>query len=84
VIDLDADPARGTGVMAAEVSAAGVLDALHRAGRIFADRDRRDGARLRGMTGDWSWQEPALEHVRHYERLVGAGLPAATREGTTT
>ena len=84
VVDLDAHPARGTGVMAAEVSAAGVLDALHRAGRVFADRDRRDLARLRGMTSDWSWQEPALEHVRHYERLVGAGLPAATREGTTT
>ena len=65
------------------MSAAGVLDALHRAGRVFADRERRDGARLRGMTADWSWQEPALEHVRHYERLVGSRPPAATREETT-
>ncbi len=83
VVDLDADPARGTGIVAAEVSAAGVVDALHRAGRMFADRERRDSARLRGMTADWSWQEPALEHVRHYERLVGARPPAVTREETT-
>jgi starch synthase len=83
VVDLDTDPARGTGIVAAEVSVAGVVDALHRAGRMFADRERRDSARVRGMTADWSWQEPALEHVRHYERLVGSGPPAATREETT-
>jgi starch synthase len=83
VVDLDTAPAHGTGVVATEVSAAGVVDALHRAGRMLADGERRDGARLRGMAADWSWQEPALEHVRHYERLVGSGPPAATRQETT-
>lgn len=80
VVDVDTDPTHGTGVVAAEVSPAGVVDALHRAGRLFADRERRDSARVRGMGADWSWEEPAREHVRHYERLVGSDPPAATRE----
>jgi starch synthase len=85
VIDLDADAVRGNGVVALDVSPMGVLDALHRATRVHADRDRRDAARLRGMTADWSWDEPAAEHVALYRQLAGASPPTtATSDDPVT
>lgn len=69
VLDIDANPATGTGIVAREVSALGVLDALHRAGRAHQNAPRRAAMRRRGMAIDWSWQAPAERHVALYESI---------------
>jgi starch synthase len=71
VIDVDTDPARGTGVTAAQATSVHVLDAWHRAVRAYGHRARRDAMRRRGMTADWSWRAPAMAHIELYGRLAG-------------
>ena len=70
VIDIDADPVLGTGVVAARATSVDVLDALHRGVRAVGNHRRRDAMRRRGMAIDWSWAAPARAQVVHYERLV--------------
>jgi starch synthase len=70
VVDVDADPSRGTGVMAAQATSNHLLDAWHRAVRAHGNRARRDAMRRRGMSADWSWREPALAHIEHYRRIA--------------
>ncbi|MGD9701769.1 MAG: glycogen synthase [Acidimicrobiia bacterium] len=72
VVDVDAEPARGTGTVAALADPLHVLDALHRAVRAFSNRPRRDAMRRRGMAIDWSWRAPAIAHIAHYQRLTTA------------
>jgi len=72
VLDLDGDPARGTGWHAAAADSDAILDALGRAVRGWSDPGIRAAAQRRGMTADWSWREPAAEHVELYERLTNA------------
>ena len=81
VVDLDVDPSSGTGIVAAQVSSVGVVDAVHRGVRAVGDAARLAGARHRGMRHDWSWRGPAAEHVAHYRRLMAAR--AAPTEGST-
>ena len=69
VVDVDLDPARGTGVVAAHPNAVDVLDAVHRGVRAMTNRRRRDAMRRRGMSIDWSWAAPTAQHVEHYSRL---------------
>jgi starch synthase len=70
VVDLDEDPARGTGWHASTADAASLLDALERAVRGWSDPGVRAAAQRRGMTADWSWREPAAEHLDLYRRLT--------------
>jgi len=70
VVDVDADPARGTGITAARATGIDLLDAWHRAVRAHGNRARRDAMRRRGMAADWSWREPALAHIEHYRRIA--------------
>lgn len=70
VTDIDAAPTAGTGIVAGEVSAIGVLDALHRGVRAWSNAARRKAMRNRGMRTDWSWRAPALEHIRWYEEIT--------------
>lgn len=70
VVDVDVDPPRGTGVMAARATSVHVLDAWHRAVRAHGNRARREAMRRRGMSADWSWREPALAHIEHYRRIA--------------
>ncbi len=70
VVDVDTDPARGTGVMAASATSVHLLDAWHRAVRAYGNRARRDAMRRRGMSADWSWREPALAHIEQYRRIA--------------
>ncbi len=70
VVDVDDEPSRGTGVVAAHATSLDLLDALHRAVRAHANRPRRDAMRRRGMTADWSWREPAAAHVEWYRRIA--------------
>jgi starch synthase len=76
VIDIDADPVLGTGVVAPHPSPIDVLDSMHRGVRAVANHRRRDAMRRRGMAIDWSWAAPARAHVVHYERLVGGAARA--------
>ena len=69
VVDVDADPGRGTGVTAAQPTSIHLLDAWHRAARARSNRPRRDAMRRRGMTADWSWRA-ALAHIEHYQRIA--------------
>jgi starch synthase len=70
VVDLDATPATGTGFVARDVSSLAVLDALHRAVRGWGNRPRRDAARRRAMTADWSWSASAQRYVDIYRGLL--------------
>ena len=70
VVDVDADPARGTGIVSDDVSSLGVLDALHRGVRAVQQPARRKAMQRRGMSADWSWQEPARKHVELYEVVL--------------
>ncbi len=69
VIDVDAAPSSGTGVVAGELSSLGVLDALHRAVRAVRQPARRGAMQRRGMSIDWSWDGPARRHLELYESL---------------
>lgn len=69
IADADADPDSGTGFLAADVSLAGVVDALHRAARALRSPKRRRVIQHRGMTTDWSWAVPAGHYRRLYEEL---------------
>jgi starch synthase len=70
IVDLDLDPARGTGWLAAEPTQAAVAEALDRALLGWADEEVRMAAQRRGMTADWSWHEPAARHVELYEAIA--------------
>ncbi len=70
VVDIDADPRKGTGVVAARPSELDVVDALHRSVRAWSNPPRREAMRRRGMSADWSWREPALAHLAIYEDLL--------------
>lgn len=76
VTDADDDPEGGTGIVSAGVSAAGVVDALHRAVRLWSVRKRRFAVIRNGMAIDWSWTAPAREYAALYA-AVAAGRPGA-------
>jgi starch synthase len=69
VIDIDTDPATGTGLMC-EPTAASLRDALQRSQKLFADRPRYTGAQQRGMARDFAWTAAA----KGYERLYSDSL----------
>ena len=66
VIDADADPANGTGLMC-EPNAASLRDALQRALILFADRNRYAAVQQRAMAKDFSWKVAAAGYERLYQ-----------------
>jgi starch synthase len=70
VLDLDEDPARGTGWRAATADTDAFRAALVRAVRGWSDEGVRRGAQRRGMTTDWSWAGPAARYADVYRRLT--------------
>jgi len=71
VVDVDAAPRSGTGVVMRSVSPAGVVDGVHRAARLWSNKARLARVRGRGMAIDWSWDAPAAHYVDLYADLVG-------------
>ena len=71
VTDADTDRGGGTGFVSADVDAAGLVDALHRAARALRHSARRRAIQGRGMAEDWSWTGPADRHLALYRDLVG-------------
>jgi starch synthase len=72
VTDADAHPEEGVGFVARSVDAAGVVDAMHRAVRAWKDSSRWKDIQRRGMEADWSWTDPAAQHVRVYEEAIAS------------
>jgi starch synthase len=70
VVDLDLDPAHGTGWRAPEPTTPAVAATLGRALRGWTDVEARVGAQRRGMTTDWSWRQPAARHVELYREIA--------------
>jgi starch synthase len=70
VIDADASPRSGTGIVLRSVDPAGVVDGLHRGARLAANRSRLGRVRARGMAIDWSWTVPAQRYLHLYECLI--------------
>jgi len=66
VIDADADPEHGTGLIC-EPSSTGLLEALQRALALFADPTRYAGVQQRGMARDFSWKSAAGAYDRLYQ-----------------
>jgi starch synthase len=70
VLDADANPADGNGFVSRGVSAAGVVDALHRAVRTWQVKGRRTALIKNAMSIDWSWDRPAQDYVELYEGVL--------------
>ena len=70
VIDDDRERGRGNGFVSRSVDGAGMVDALHRAARAVRQPARRRALQRRGMSTDWSWTQPALEHIALYRELL--------------
>ncbi|MSU66804.1 MAG: glycogen synthase GlgA [Opitutus sp.] len=66
VVDVDQEPAVGTGLMC-EPNAASLLDALQRALILFADRPRYTATQQRGMARDFSWKLASAGYERLYQ-----------------
>ena len=66
VIDADADPEHGTGLIC-EPSSTGLLEALQRALALFADPTRYAGVQQRGMARDFSWKSAAGAYDQLYQ-----------------
>ncbi len=69
IVDADDHRATGTGFLTKTLDLAGFVDAVHRAVRAYRVTSRRRGIQRRGMQIDWSWDEPAHEHVEIYRQL---------------
>ena len=70
VVDIDASPRTGTGVLLRSVSAAGIVDGVHRANRLWSNKAKAARVRRRAMEIDWSWDAPAARYRSLYEALV--------------
>lgn len=61
----------GNGVVFKEYAAEAMLEALSRAVRLWReDRKTLLTLRRRGMSGDYSWDKPAQEYLKVYERVL--------------
>jgi len=69
VLDVDADPARGTGIMTLP-TAAGVLAGLERSLKLFADRKAMRRIQATGMAADFSWARAAKTYESYYDEQV--------------
>jgi starch synthase len=70
VIDDDRRRGEGNGFVSLSVDAAGMVDEVHRATRAVRQPNRRKALQRRGMNVDWSWTQPALDHLAVYRELI--------------
>jgi starch synthase len=66
VVDVDADPGNGTGVMMLP-TAAGLREALKRSLRLFADKPRLAAVQQRGMARQFGWDSTAGAYEKLYQ-----------------
>jgi starch synthase len=70
VVDVEASPSRGTGIVVPTASSVALMDGVHRMARNISQPRRRSAMQRRGMEADWSWEAPAREHIEWYNRLL--------------
>ncbi len=70
VVDVDAAPTRGTGVVVPGANSVALMDGVHRMVKAYSQPRRRSAMQRRGMNIDWSWRSPAAAHVEWYRRIV--------------
>ena len=67
---IDDDPALGNGFKFEGYDSDALLDALRRALRAFRNKEEWTQIMKRGMAQDFSWDKPAAEYVRVYDRVI--------------
>jgi starch synthase len=70
VTDLDADPSTGNGISFTPYAASALLDALRRALRLYAERERWPGLVTRAMAYDSRWSTSARAYSQIYQRVL--------------
>jgi starch synthase len=69
VVDADADPSGGTGIMC-DPNAASLREGLERALRLFANKPRYAAVQKRGMARDFSWRTAAAAYENLYREAL--------------
>ena len=70
VVDDDRHRGQGNGFVSRSIDAIGMIDAIHRATRAVRQPARRKALQRRGMSADWSWNQPAHDHVAIYREVL--------------
>src|SRR5229473_143877 len=70
VTDLDDDPSAGNGISFTPYTASALLDALRRALRLYAERDRWPSLVARAMAYDSRWSASARAYSELYRRVL--------------
>jgi starch synthase len=69
VVDADASPKTGTGIMCAPTSKS-LAEALQRALRLYANKTRYAAIQARGMARDFGWRRAAAAYERLYQETL--------------
>ncbi len=72
VTDVETDPNTGNGISFTAYESSALLDALHRALRLYADRDRWPVLVARAMAYDSRWLASARSYSNLYQRVIMA------------
>jgi starch synthase len=83
VTDVSEHPDGGTGFVSSVVSTAGLVDAMHRASAAFAKKPLWRSIQHRGMTTDWSWNDPAVDYIELYKQVIIEKNAAETNAAET-
>ena len=75
VVDVDAVPTRGTGVVVPGANSVALMDGVHRMVKAYSQPRRRSAMQRRGMNIDWSWRSPTAAHIDWYRRIVAEATP---------
>ncbi|HQE92740.1 MAG TPA: glycogen/starch synthase [Anaerolineae bacterium] len=70
VVDADRQPERGTGFAFADYTASALVDGIHRALNVYADKARWTALQCRAMERDFSWDASARAYVDLYQRAL--------------
>ncbi len=74
--NFDRTTVSGNGFKFYEYDSGRLLDTIHRALLVYAQRDLWRALMLNGMRADYSWNTSARHYVELYQRLVGVGASA--------
>ena len=70
VVDYSTRGKQSTGFVLTQYTPPALLEALHRAFTVFADKRKWQALQAAGMRRDFSWDRSAQEYVKMYERVL--------------